>query len=200
MAPTAKIVTLTDLVSAYFRFCDWIDVEPDMAFHCVRELQALQQLFGTRYVVFPPPFFMDDQSVRALVETRSELLREYLSLLDFDPDEGPLNLVKVEIEKSAYRLTTGHLLTWATTFVDDSHAQLPTASCISEDAGFDETSLQGRALEEAAFREVIIAEHPHVIGLSFPASELIRLGVPVKEPPNFRNLTLEDAYRVFYEG
>ena len=163
-------VTLSDLVSAYLRFKEWMDCDAERSAYCAMEIMIMQRLFGTRYVI--PPGDLGNASYEQLLiamTKRQADLRLFTDLVHESNDEDTFEDVVADLRKTTFFSKVGP---FATTF-----------QVLSEGAFFD-SHFYGESPDE--LRAFILSEFPAIEKLTFSKDSLYEAGLPkiAPEPPD----------------
>ncbi len=181
--------TVDHLVEAYLRFKDWMDYDASHAAYCIREVMAMQKLFGTSYVEFPNTLYVDSyERLLAIMQDREDMLCRWTEIAETTADVDEMDRLARVLERTAPHVTVHYF----TTLTEAVHEMVTTAEAIVAPDGSYTVEME-KGLSEDHFqasddaykweiRKFIVSENPGIDGFQFPVSKLHDLGVPAIRP------------------
>jgi len=181
-------LTLDNLIRAYLRFKEWMDYDAERSAYCAKEIIVMQKLFGTAYITVPADLATSGyDELLSVMDKRQTDLVALTGIIDGSADEGEINDLLREVDKTSFKSTTHYFITL-------HQAVLQAADSVRLDVALDQEEFvldsepfddHFEEVHDAMFEEIrdfIISEHPKIKFISYPLETAYDLGLPRRAP------------------
>ncbi len=182
-------ITVDDLIEAYLRFKDWMGYDVSHSAYCIKEVMAMQALFGTAYISFPPTLDVESyEELLTLMKDREDVACRWTEVVETTGSEDEMAQLERILELISPKSQVHYFTTMFQAILDTA----ATADLIDKPDGSQSLHLDQEPFDDhfevpdeayrAEIRKFMVGENFGIDELAFPVKALHKLGVPKIRP------------------